>query len=335
MAMATSAAKGRNAQRTPNEQAESASESAPSHRPPFPAGAPLAWVARAWLNPDGTAAQPGDAEAVRVLAVSVHAGVPTSVDARMDLLRSLAKEFQTEVPAGRHSLWVLPGGFFGFDSARHHWTGLSSVHAEAIAQRLLTDIAPKLPPLATLVVGVDLAIGTAEDQHAWVIQRNSHGSASIICKVQRGGSELSARCFSVGTLRASVFICGEFCGSYTEQNGPYCGEGMTAKYLTDPVRDLAECGLLIDLAHIQVRGTVSDAEPSRRLSHQRQLERFASHGAGLLVHHHYGLTTAKGTPHFAHQSAWLIFRNGVGRGKTRQWLDALDRSAVKELYRSV
>jgi hypothetical protein len=116
--------------------------------------------------------------------------------------------------------------------------------------------------------------------------------------------DLKARIVAIGPVDAAFFVCGEFTGSYTENNGPY----FQNRYLNDPASQLSDCRLLIDVAHHRVRGTI-DAAPGPRLVHQRQMLRFASRGTAILTHHHPGHTVA-GRARNDSQSNWVFFRGG-------------------------
>jgi hypothetical protein len=121
--------------------------------------------------------------------------------------------------------------------------------------------------------------------------------------MHRTSTPLADRYFRVGPLQATVFICGEFTGSSTWANGPF-HDGQ----LLD-VDDLNATGLLVDLAHAHVSGTVDAPLAAPRNVHQRQMEAFSPMGASLLVHHHGGELTA-GRARSDAASNWVLFRRG-------------------------
>jgi hypothetical protein len=57
-------------------------------------------------------------------------------------------------------------------------------------------------------------------QQAWVVGRRRSGVD--ISRITRGESSLAERQFTIGPARVAFFICGEFTGSYTQANGPFC-----------------------------------------------------------------------------------------------------------------
>jgi hypothetical protein len=84
--------------------------------------------------------------------------------------------------------------------------------------------------------------------------------------------------------------------------------GGTEHYLSNPAQQLADCDLLVDLAHRCVPGCVSGSS-SPRWVHRQQMKRFSGRGVAVLTHHHEG-ALVQGRPHFKHQSNWVIFRGG-------------------------
>ncbi len=266
---------------------------------------PRAWVAQTWLRSDGRRAETGERGAVCVFAACVYEQVSADPEVRLGLLREIGQGFASQVSPDAHSLWVFPGGYFGFDAARRNWIDLTDADMRAIQRRMLSEVLPLFPAWSSVVVGMD----PDDRQFAWIGQTDSNHRATVARNIQRHHTDLPDRRFLVGELAASCFVCGEFCGSRTANNGAYYEDVSPALYLDEPVRQLADSRLLIDLAHSRVSGTVNAASAPPRLSHQRQLERFATHGAGLLVHHHGGLMTG-GRAANKHQSGWIIYRGG-------------------------
>lgn len=271
----------------------------------FPMDTPRAWVAQGWMRTDGHRAELGDAGAIRVFAVSVHERVSAAPESRLRLLCDLARGLGRGVAPNTYSLWVLPGGYFGFDSYRRDWIELTEDEMRAIQRRILSDVLPLFPARSTVVLGMD----PDDRQFVWAGQIDGSGRTAEVCNAERHHADLQRRRIDVGGLIASCFVCGEFCGSRTANNGPFDADAAPPQFLDDPVRQLRDTRLLIDLAHSRVSGTIVAESAPQRLSHQRQLERFAPHGAGLLVHHHAGQLTA-GRPASKHQSGWLIYRGG-------------------------
>jgi hypothetical protein len=264
-----------------------------------------AWAAVAWIDAAGRCAQSGAEEAMPIFAVSVHEDYPTTLRDRLTLLEHVASEMGAHVPAGRPSLWLFPGGFFGFDASEGNWLGLNTI-APGRIKRQLTTILTAFPSRATIAMGVDTGEGDSHDQQAWIVNLDS-GGAPDIRMIRRSVTDLPRRKVTVGPVRAAFFICGEFTGSTTQQNGPY----FQHQYLK-PAADLSDCQLLVDLAHRRVRHTINSwANCPKRLVHQRQMERFSNHGAAILTHHHGGERIGKGN----HQktdccSNWIVFQGG-------------------------
>src|SRR5262249_42770006 len=153
------------------------------------------------------------------------------------------------------------------------------------------------PPGATLVFGADGPCG--EDvQQVWVCWRTPEG-ASDLHTITRGKTDLPDRTLQIGPVCAAFFVCGEFTGSRTEANGPYC----PGRYLDDPVSQLADCRLLVDVAHSRVPGSVHGS-PGQWRVHERQMLRFSRHGAAVLTHHHPG-RLVDGRPRTGSQSNWV------------------------------
>ena len=261
---------------------------------------PWCWVAEAWVDSDGRATDRQALGAVGIFAVSVHERFPIAEDQRLLLLQYVAQRLGNRVPPENDSLWVYPGGYFGFDalSAREGdaepWPGFD---ARAVQSGLPTV-------LRSYPVGARLAIGAdGDDQQVWVCWLEANGTLKLKTIV-RHNCDLPQRSIVIGKTRAAFFVCGEFTGSCTDANGPY----FEGQYLSDPAAELADCRILVDLAHSRVKGSVY-RDPGPRLVHQRQLRRFAIQGTGVLTHHHPGWQTA-GRARDNCQSNWVFFRGG-------------------------
>lgn len=89
-------------------------------------------------------------------------------------------------------------------------------------------------------------------------------------------------------------MCGEFTGSRTEPNGPFDEQDGTPAYLTNVAAMLADCHVLVDIAHTRAEGALQAA---------------SSAPCSVLVHHHDGQPTAgRSTDHC--RSDWLCFKGG-------------------------
>lgn len=265
-----------------------------------------AWVAEAWSNAAGEEVAPQSSGGGATFAVSVHEEYPATEAARLQLLGRVGQQFRNRVPAGAPSLWVFPGGFFGFNAAvartdqDRAWHGFDA----SVVERELPDVLSRYPANAIVAFGADgrcLVEGDACIQEVWIARTGN----TDLQKIRRGATDLSSRCVQVGPVLAAFFVCGEFTGSWTDANGPYC-ENLV---LDDPVRQLSDCRLLVDLAHSRVKGVVNGS-PGRRQVHARQVLRFAQHGAAVLTHHHGGNKTY-GRPRNDSQSNWVVFRGGA------------------------
>jgi hypothetical protein len=209
-------------------------------------------------------------------------------------LREIAQRFGPLVPPGHNSLWVYPGGYFGFDATTRNWVGFNA----RVVQEKLAAVLRAYPSGARLAFGADDG-----DQQVWLSWLNKSGSL-VLHRITRGSCSLADREIQVGSIRASFFVCGEFTGSHTKENGPF----WENEYLTNPVAQLRNCHLLVDLAHFRVKGGVH-GPPGPRLVHHRQMLRFARRGTAVLTHHHAGAQTA-GRARDNCQSNWVIFRGG-------------------------
>jgi hypothetical protein len=273
----------------------SASEDAPGMPPKV-----WAWVAEAWIDRDGNEGRPQQKDCLAVFAASVHEDFPTGPEERMELLHAVARQFRDRVPAGVPSLWVFPGGYFGFDARAFRedpatgWPGFD----EEVIREALPSVLAAYPKEARLAFGADAPLGE-DEQQVWVCWRTPEGAVDLHT-ITRGRTDLPGRILQVGPVRAAFFVCGEF----TEAGGPFC----PGHYLASPETQLAGCRLLIDLAHARVPGTVQGS-PGRRNVHERQMGRFVDHGAAVLTHHHPGLRI-NGRPRSGSQSNWIVFRGG-------------------------
>lgn len=275
-------------------------------------GAPAAWVAEARADRRGRQAGGGSTPALMIFAVSIRDSFSASIRERLALLGKVADHFARRVPAGVPSLWVFPGGYFGYEASRIVWPGLDDSDLRSIEVGVAQQMR-RLPPDSLLAVGVDQA---DDHQQAWVAQAGTTG----VTMVTREHSPLEQRKLRVGQSKAAFFICGEFTGSQTPDNGPFLTDQTgTPHYLNDLSRQLADCDLLVDLAHGEASGSVS-CRRNPRWAHQLQMDRFSARGIAVLAHHHAG-KLVQGRPHFKHQSNWIVFRGG-------EWLSAC---AVTEL----
>lgn len=300
---------------------EPADDPIAEHDRPLPS--PRCWIAHARLRRDGTFTQAPPETALEVFAVCVHEAFPARPAERLALMQQVVRSRTPQGP----SLWVFPAGYFGFDARLFalrdpvHRPWAHPADLPRVEDAVLRDVLPLCPADATIVFGADVL----DRQFACVLRQTQVGQSLPPLRIERGRTPLSGRRFVAGGVMASVFVCGEFCGSRSPANGSFFEpEGQ---YLTDPRTQLADTSLLIDLAHSRVPGTVSSAPAPQRYPHQRQLEKFAgSHVSGVLVHHHAG-EKIWGRPSCRHQSSWMIFPQH-GRGV---WLDQLDPGAVTEL----
>ena len=267
---------------------------------------PRAWVALGFANARGYEVQPEGKIALVICSISVRDSLNVALKDRLGLLDDVASRFTQQVRPGVPSLWVFPGGYFGFNAARGEWQHLD-VQALRLLERGLVSRARHFPAPSLIAVGVDSRSRAFGDviQQVWIAQKDRHGVS--VSKLTRGESQLEVRQFTAGSKKAAFFVCGEFTGSQTEQNGPYCiDSGQREYFLRDPVSQLRGCGVLVDLAHDKVSGSIS-GRCSPRMVHRLQMERFSRRGIAVLTHHHAG-RLANGRPHFKHQSNWIVFR---------------------------
>jgi hypothetical protein len=274
---------------------------------------PRAWVAEGRLTLDGERCPSRRLPALVLFSVCVHEDFSTEVEDRLALLRDIVETFGRGVPAGVPSLWVLPGGYFGFIASAGRWLYLSPAIRRRTQESLL-KLVRHFPRGATVALGADTRESPFVSQvmqQVWIVERGA--SEPLLSVVTRGRSTLSERNVQVGPLKAAFFVCGEFTGSRTEENGPFAVQASGERlFLSHPSEQLEDCRLLVDLAHLRVSGSVSGT-PGPRMVHRRQMSRFSSHGAAVLTHHHAGARSGE-RAQFKHQSNWIVFRGG-------EWLD--------------
>jgi hypothetical protein len=218
--------------------------------------APRAWIAERCANEDGYQLGPKDRPALSIYAVSVRDSLSVAIDERLRLMDDVAARFAQRVPPGVSSLWVFLGGYFGFSAVRGEWQHLD-VQARRLLEREFIDRAHHFLAPSLIAVGVDSRSRAYGDvtQQVWVAQRHRNGVS--VSKVTRGESQLAVRQFIAGSTKAAFFVCGEFTGSETEQNCPFHIENNEREcFLKDPARQLRGCGILVDLAHDKVSGSI-------------------------------------------------------------------------------
>lgn len=263
-------------------------------RQPDP-NAPRAWVAIGRVDINGDRAKTPEQAATTIFAVCVNCAMSTKTIAdRIDLMRDVAQTLGNELPPGSASLWVFPGGYFGLDAK------LQPSDVEQI-EREVRPVVCGFPSRSVITFGVDISLDT---QEAWVIA----GANATIQRITRAKTPLKKRIFSVGEHRAAVFVCGEFTGSRTSNNGPFFIDAGYPHYLDEPEQQLSECQILVDLAHRHIRGTTVAASPDQHKVHQTQMERFSRHGVAVLTHHHDGEEIHRRAKS-GHQSNWIVFPN--------------------------
>lgn len=277
-------------------------------QPPAPRARPTpatrGWYVLTWMDGQGNSVAAHAPGSVAVMAVSVHRLVPTATVARLQLMDTVVAIAAAAAP--KHPVFItLPGGFFGFDAdawweeTGDPWAGLAFTPAQAAAVRVHAQaLVDGLPAGSAITFGSDIGAANS-DQALCVIQ---HATAARV--IRRTSTPLSGRHVQVGPLRATVFVCGEFTGSPTSANGPFYNGRLLQ------VTDLAGTGLLVDLAHAHVTGTVHAPTAPPRNVHQGRMEAFSSAGASLLVHHHGGEITA-GRARKDAASNWVLFRGGT------------------------
>lgn len=282
-------------------------------RPGTPSPHPRAWVAEGRLTVDGERCPSRRLPALVLFSVCVHEEFSTEAEDRLALLREIVETLGRGVPAGVPSLWVLPGGYFGFMASVGRWLYLSPAIRRRTQEQLL-KLVRHFPRGATVAVGADTRespLVSQVVQQVWIAERGS--SEASLSVVTRGQSSLSERKVQVGPLRAAFFVCGEVTGSRTEENGPFAVQASGEHvFLSHPAEQLEDCRLLVDLAHHRVSGSGSDS-PGPRMVHRRQMSRFSSHGAAVLTHHHAGARSGE-RAQLKHQSNWIVFRGG-------EWLE--------------
>jgi hypothetical protein len=268
-----------------------------------------AWIAEAWAAADGGPCQAPEQAALHIFCISVHEDYSATIDDRISLMMEIGNKFTGRVQAGTPSLWIFPAGYFGFEASTRSWKPLDDLKLQRIEREVRDVLLPRFPDHATVAFGVDTKV---EHQQAWIVQRASDGIPSII-KVTRTESSLERRQLVVGSLQAAFFVCGEFTGSATQNNGAFRIDSNGAKHrLNDIVAQLSNCHVLVDLAHSRVPGSVWN-DANQRMVHQRQMKVFSDIGVAILSHHHGGRRTS-GRAHYQDQSNWIIYRGG-------QWLE--------------
>ncbi len=283
---------------------------------------PRAWLAYAVIDSTGARSNVLSKDAIVLGAVSVSESLPATVEDRARLLNDVAGLATTSlVPKGRPSLFVFPAGYYGYDAGRRMFQFMKWP-LERRAQTATLRAVMRFPVGSVVAVGFDSRMTAATDapllQQAWVGLRLAGGAT--IRSITRGEAALAERVIEVGNTRAAFFVCGEFTGSRTKANGPYClNPAGRRQYLDDPVGTLSGCTILIDLAHRRVSAPVGTSV-SPRLVHRRQMVNFSPHGTAVLAHHHTGATCGNRS-HFKHRSNWVVFRGG-------RWLE---EAAVMEI----
>jgi hypothetical protein len=248
------------------------------------------------------------------MPVCVNRRLPTTIAARLGLMDAVVTA-AAEAAADHPVFVALPAGFFGFDAdiwqeeSGDPWTGLALSAAETSAVCAhAQSLVDRLPNGSAMTFGSDLGKANS-DQAVWVIKRGE-----VAREIRRTSTPLSARHVQVGPLRATVFVCGEFTGSERDGNGPFFED----EYLE--VDDLDTTGLLVDVAHAHVKGTIDAAKPNPRWVHEVQMVKFAktkNMGAATLTHHHGGELT-DGRPVYDAQSSWVLYRGGSWIGDLPQ-----------------
>lgn len=272
---------------------------------------PQAWYVLTWMDAKGRKVAAKSTGSVAVMAVCVHRLFPTAVPARLDLLERVVGIATVEAETFP-ILVALPGGFFGFDADLWKrgdpdpWRDLKPTSTEDGAIRVRVQAAVnRLGPSSAVAFGRDDG-GAKSDQVAWIFQP----AATKVREIRRACTPVAARHVTVGSITATIFVCGEITGSHTPANGAFDGN----RHLYDSVADLPGTQLLVDLAHAYVRKSGGPRHP-----HFGQMTWFSSVGASVLVHHHAGELKGSGEAHFASRSDWILFRGGtwVGTGEVR------------------
>ena len=238
-------------------------------------------------------------------AVCVHESYSCAIGDRIEALR----EGRTRVWGARKATALalgIPRRIFRIRCEHRPMERCKSSTEEASLKRRLSAVLRRSYPLhATVAFGVDRKDG---DQFAWIMERQS-GVVSWQA-VMRGNADVAARTRRVGRLNAAFFVCGEFTGSATDNNGPYFKDQL----LTSPVATLADCQILVDLAPCpgqwHHRGSCKSTNGAPKATRRR----FSKHGTGILIYHHHGGVLVNGRSHMKHQSTWMVFRGG-------QWID--------------
>jgi hypothetical protein len=247
------------------------------------------WLASALINYNGEKSEPSSPSTLMLNGIHVHLDYPMEVKSRLQLIsyvpqNTLSKDIKYE------SLWVYPGGFFQCINKQEYQNLFNKVENYLVTY----------PPGSTIVFGVD----QNSDQYAWIIQINRNSRIEYLKEIKRGNTAINDRIIEIGELKVSVFVCGEFTGSRTSNNGPFYKFFL----LSDVCNQLEGVNLLVNLAHWEVSKSLNE-KYHKRYVHQNQLSKFSCQGAGILVQHHRG-KQRENRPHFKHASNWIIFKGG-------------------------
>lgn len=196
---------------------------------------PRAWIAEGRVSHDRGQVRGSSKPALVIFAVSVRDSFSIAIEDRLGLMSEVAARFAHRVPSGVPSLWVFPGGYFGYSAARGEGRRLNFDTHRRIESGIRSR-ARNFPVSSLIAVGID----NGETQQVWVTARGRRRVS--VSRITRGVSQLPSRRFRVDSVEVAFFICGEFTGSQTYQNGPFCNDGMgRACYLSDPVQQLRGC----------------------------------------------------------------------------------------------
>lgn len=183
------------------------------------------------------------------------------------------------------SIWIFPGGFIGKGTTRS--AGIKALEKEST----------RWPATATLVAGFDYEVEGDGEQHGIALRQGK-----VLADAKRWHSSIPERTFSVGKARIAMFVCGEFVGSKSANNGPYTeGEDLNSRVLKHH-----DIGMAVCLSHDRVPRCRGIA-PLPRRPHQRQMQKLSGSGiATALVHHHDNEKTASGSTNMRHLSDWFL-----------------------------
>jgi hypothetical protein len=255
---------------------------------------PKGWIAEAWIDSEGNETKSSVPGNVGVFAICVNSNYATDAEQRITLLKEVAHGYASHVPSGHASLFVFPAGFFSFPPNFSDWDDESDktvVENEAFPlQNRLEDALSHYPPNAWVAVGVDHYQGFV--QQVWLCSFGQDKKITVR-KITRHSGDVNDHKVSIGPLIGTFFVCAEF---YEDH------------YLSNSCGRLADCRLLVDLAHRHVRGTI-DGDPSPRMSHLSHIIEFVPHGTAVLTHHHSGRRTS-GRARNDCRSDWIFFKGG-------------------------